>query len=135
MFRKDYIMRQFEEFGKALAVLMGLRRGHDWERFEKEIESATTKFSGKDLGELETLSTQEFEALVLNHDKMTEEQIKMLGDLMFEKMLYYKETGNEKFEALKKKCLFIFDYYLSNLTQNQLDLGARYKLDLLKKLD
>jgi hypothetical protein len=65
---------------------------------------------------------------------MTEEQIKMLGELMFEKMLYYKDTGNEKFEDLKRKCILLYNYYLNNLTQNQLDLGAHYKLELLRKL-
>jgi hypothetical protein len=134
MLRKDYIVRQFEEFGKVMAVILGFKRGRDWEKFEKEIESAAMKFSGKEIGELEAMSAGEFEAMV-THDHMTEEQTKMMGDLIFEKMLYYKETGNEKFEDLKKKCAFLYNYYLNNLTQNQLDLGVHYKLELLKKLD
>jgi hypothetical protein len=134
MFRKDYMVRQLEEFGKVMAVILGFKQERDWEKFEKEIELAARKFSGKEIGDLEALSTGDFEALITRHEKMTEEQVKMLGELIFEKMLCYKETGNEKFEDLKKKCIFLYDYYLHNLTQNQLDLGAHYKFELLKKL-
>jgi hypothetical protein len=134
MFRKDYMVRQLEEFGKVMAVILGFKRDRDWEKFEKEIELAAKKFSGKEIGELEAMSAADFEALITSNNEMTEEQVKMLGELLFEKMLYYKETGNEKFDDLKNKCTFLYNYYLSNLTQNQLDLGAHYKYELLKKL-
>jgi hypothetical protein len=136
MLRKDYIMRQFEEFGKVMAVIFGLKKEKDWENFEKEIANATKKFTPFQIEHVEKLSESEFKNEVVASPSLLPDQQKILADLLFEKMNIYLEINNEeKYLDLKNKCLLLYKAYLNNLTQNEFNLDVHYKIDFLNKLD
>ncbi len=133
MLRKDYIMRQFEEFGKVMAVIFGLKKQNDWEKFEKEIAEASKKFTDIEICHAETLLLPDFEKEVLTSPALLPAQQKMLADLLFEKMNYYFEKGETgKAKDLKNKCLLLYQKFLDDLTQNEFNLDVHYKLEYLK---
>lgn len=133
--RKDYIQRQFEEFGKVLAQLLSYKHQRDWDKFEKEISEAMQKFTDLDINAIEELSTENFESKILLTEALQFDQKKILGTLLFEKMLYYIETGHEeKQHALRTKCQALYNYLQLNFTENQFDLDVYYKLSFLNKV-
>lgn len=135
MLRKDFIMRQFEEFGKVMAVLLGLKKQNDWEKFKEEIANAGKKFTPFEMDIVESLSLPDFEAQVLHNPVLLHDQQKMLADLLYEKMEFYANAGEaEKYTLLGKKCLLLYTQFTSNLTQNEFNLDVYYKLQLLSKL-
>jgi len=135
MLRKDYIMRQFEEFGKVMAVILGFKKQNEWEKFEKEISDATKKFTSFDINYVENLSVADFEKEILHAPSLLPDQQKILADLLYEKMWFYKERGEEdKFSDLKFKCLSLYKKFSDNLTQNEFNLDVHYKLGILKEL-
>lgn len=133
--RKDYIQRQFEEFGKVLAVILGYKRESDWDKFEKEISDATKKYTALEITQIEKLDMLDFEKVALFSAGITQEQKKILATLLFEKMNFYLETGDEeKFVALKNKCVALYNHLKENFTENEFDLDVYYKLDFLNKI-
>jgi hypothetical protein len=132
--RKDYIQRQFEEFGKVLAQLLSYKHQSDWDKFEKEISEAMQKFTALDISAIEKLSADDFETEILLSDTLQFDQKKIVGTLLFEKMLYYIELADyEKQQALRTKCLALYNYLQQNFTENQFDLDVYYKLSFLNK--
>ncbi|MGZ3919247.1 MAG: hypothetical protein ACXVNM_01255 [Bacteroidia bacterium] len=135
MLRKDLLMRQFEEFGKVLALILGYKKQNDFEKFEKEMEEAVKKFTPFELQTIECLSINDFDKEVLNNKSLLPEQFKILGDLLFEKMKYYAEQGEEeKVEGLKEKCILLFRKFSENLTHNEFNLDVHYKLEFLSRM-
>jgi hypothetical protein len=136
MLRKDYIQRQFEEFGKVMAVILGLKREKDWDKFEKEIAAAAQKFTPLEISNVEAMDHTRFEQEVLNREGLSLEQKKILASLLFEKMSYYLEL-NEKTRAtpLKEKCLLLYRHIRDNFTENEFDLNTHYRLEFLNKLE
>lgn len=133
--RKDYIQRQFEEFGKVLAVILVYKRESDWDKFEKEINEATKKFTALEIGYVETLSNEAFEKEVLLSPTLMQDQKKILATLLFEKMSFYMEKSDEKnYLALKNKCLELYTHLKENFTENEFDLDVHYKLDFLNRI-
>jgi hypothetical protein len=128
-------MRQFEEFGKVMAVIFGSRKQNDWEKFEKELNEAALKFTSFETETVEAMSLQELETKVLRHPTLLPEQKKMLADLLYEKMLFYTEKNElEKSDALKRKCAALYQDFMSGLTENEFNLDLHYKLEFLKKM-
>jgi len=135
MLRKDYIMRQFEEFGKVMAVILGFKKQNEWEKFEKEISDAAKKFTSFDIDYVENLSFEDFEREISAAPSLLPDQQKILADLLYEKMWYYKEQNDdEKFSDLKMKCLSLYKKFSENLTQNEFNLDVHYKLGVLKEI-
>jgi hypothetical protein len=133
LLRKDYIVRQLEEFGKVMAVILGYKNQNDWERFEKEIEEAARKFSAFEIKQAEELSPGDFEKNVVEITSLLPDQKRILAELLFEKMLFYAEQKNEKqFSDLRKKCLSLYRYLLANCTENEFDLGVHYRIKMLE---
>ena len=128
-------MRQFEEFGKVMALILSFKKQNDFEKFEKEIEEAAKKFSPFELQRLESLNIIAFDEEVLNHKNLLPEQFKIIGDLLFEKMKYYLEQGHEeKGNDLKEKCTLLYKKFAENLTHNEFNLDVHYKLEFLSKM-
>ena len=129
MLRKDYIMRQFEEFGKVMAVIFSLKKEKDWDNFEKEITQASLKFTSLKIIHLETITLPEFGK---ETSSLLPDQQKILADLLYEKMNYYFEINNETNALnLKSKCYYLYKKYSENLTQNEFNLDVHYKLEIL----
>jgi hypothetical protein len=134
MLRKDFIERQFEEFGKVLALILGYKKNNSWEEFEQEIARAAKKFTSFEMEHVENLNGDVFDAEIIGDKSLLYDQRKILANLLFEKMNYYLEKGNdEKFRNLKGKCFKLYRFLETNHTQNEFDLDVHYKLEMLKK--
>ena len=134
MLKKDYLGRQFEEFGKVMAVIFGFKKLQDWDKFEKEIQDASSKFTSLEIGKVENLENVAFEKEILNHPTLTQNQKKILADLLFEKLNFYAAKNDEvNYNKLKEKCLLIYTFLQNDLTENEFDMNVHYKLEILKK--
>jgi hypothetical protein len=135
MLKKDYLVRQFEEFGKVFATILGFKKSRDWEKLEKEIYLAAQKFTSYEIDYVERLSTEEYQREILSHQRLTSEQHKILADLLFEKMHFYLMMDDmEKYGILKLKCIMLYEFISGDLTQNQFNLDVHYKLDYLRNI-
>ncbi|MCW3078142.1 MAG: hypothetical protein JWO32_2751 [Bacteroidetes bacterium] len=136
MLRKDLLMRQFEEFGKVLAVILGFKMQKDWENFEKEIEEASKKFTPFEVSAVENFSLEEFQTEIVNNSSLLPEHYKILADLLFEKMKYHLELDkNEGANLLKLKCILLYKKFSENFTHNEFNMDVHYKLDFLQKMN
>lgn len=134
MLKKDYLGRQFEEFGKVMAVILGLKKLQDWDKFEKEIRDASSKFTSLNIDHVESLSDTDFEKEIINHPTLTQNQQKILADLLFEKLNFYAANNKEEdYKKLKAKCIMLYTHLKNDLTENEFDMNVYYKLEILKK--
>ena len=130
--RKDYIQRQFEEFGKVMAVILSFKRDNDWEKFEEEISMALQKFTQLEMNYVETLNEADFNHNVLIDSKLLPNQKRIIADLLFEKLnLYLAKNEKENYLNLKQKCIFLYTFIQENFTQNEFDIDVHYKLAFL----
>lgn len=135
MFKKDYIQRQFEEFGKVLAFIMGYKKQGDLANFELEIEKAVATFTGLEIKEVLALSDIEFAELIKKSTHLKSEQIKILADLIYEKSFVYENTENElQFVKTLKRALFLYEWHRSHLTTNEFNIEINYRITLINKL-
>lgn len=135
MYKKDYIQRQFEEFGKVLAQLLMLRRNSDPEKFQRELEEAVLKYSGSEISAIQRMNREEFSEQILASEQISLVQKKMLARLLFELLdaSLASKTWPEC-EPLVNKCHDIYSFLQHNLTTNEFDLDVYYKLTFLKSL-
>ncbi|MEO6301943.1 MAG: hypothetical protein ABIP51_02105 [Bacteroidia bacterium] len=134
MLKKDYLGRQFEEFGKVMAVILGFKKLQDWDKFEKEIADASKKFTSLEINHLESFTNEGFEKEILTHPTLTQAQKKILADLLFEKLNFYAAQNNEtNYQKLKEKCLSIYTHIQNDQTENEFDMNVHYKLEILKR--
>ncbi|MBL7920615.1 MAG: hypothetical protein JNJ40_09900 [Bacteroidia bacterium] len=134
MLKKDFLVRQMEEFGKVMAVILGFKRQQDWDKFEKEIADAALKFTSFEINVIEKMSDVEFEKEILNHPTLTQDQLKIMAELLFEKLnMFAQHNYDANYSRLKVKCIALYSHIQNNLTQNEFDLNAYYKLQILKK--
>jgi hypothetical protein len=134
MLKKDLIVRQLEEFGKVLAVILGLKKQNDWDKFQKEIQEAALKFTNLEINDIENFTEFDFEKKILDHPTLLLDQKKILADLLFEKLNFYAQNNNEeKYLSLKAKCLVLYQHIQNNHTENEFDMNVYYKLNILKK--
>ncbi|MDX2174830.1 MAG: hypothetical protein SFY56_17130 [Bacteroidota bacterium] len=135
MLKKDFIVRQLEEFGKVMAVIFGLKKDKDWHTYQNEINNAALKFTSFGLDYVESLNQTDFEKEILNHSTLTPEQHHILADLLFEKLNYYLSIEDAiKSEDLKQKCKKLYLLLQNNQTQNEFNLDIHYKLTFLSNL-
>ncbi|MDI1355608.1 MAG: hypothetical protein PSX36_11855 [bacterium] len=135
MHKKDYIQRQFEEFGRVLALILGSKKQKDWEKFEIEIDEAIRKFTSLEIDAVEKHNDEEFEKVVIKNPALSQEQRKILANLLFEKLEFYLQGDDlENFVFLKQKCLALYSYLQDNATNNEFDLDVHYKLEILKEM-
>lgn len=135
MLRKDYIMRQFEEFGIVIGVILGLKRNKEWEKFELEIDKAVKQFTSLELSELRELNLSEFETLIHSSTQLKPDQLKALADLLFEQSFAEQEKNNNKQAVdLLEKSLFLYTIYKNELTSNQFNLETHYRIELITKI-
>ena len=127
-------MRQFEEFGKVMAVILGFKKQNNWGKFKEEINDAGKKFTSFEISYIESLSPSAFEKEILINAKLNPDQIKILADLLFEKMFYYDlKEENIQSADLKTKCILLYEKFTSEMTQNEFNLEVHYRLSELKK--
>lgn len=131
MHKKDYLQKQFEEFGKVLAEILKLKKRGDWDLFEKEIADAALKFTATEIQTAENCDEASF-GQILNDSKMlSRDQKKILGALLFEKMNFYFSRQDPRGELLRSRCLRVYEHLKENQTSNEFDLDVHYKLEAL----
>ncbi len=133
MLKKDYIQRQFEEFGKVMAVILSYKRNNDWTNFELEIEKALNRFTNFGIKDLIEKDLKSFEVFINENVQLKSEQIKIIADLLYEKSFTSDNTEKETKDILKKAG-FLYELYSDNLTANEFNLEVRYRIDLIKKI-
>lgn len=134
MLRKDFIIRQIEEFGKVLALIIGYKKQNEWTKFEQEIKNAIQKFSSLEMNEIENLNIDFFVSEIVNRERLSLDQKKIIANLMYEKLYFYLfKNENENYSQLKAKCLLLYLHLNENCTTNEFDLDVHYKLSMLQK--
>jgi hypothetical protein len=134
MLRKDFIIRQIEEFGKVLALIIGYKKQNEWTKFEEEIKNAIQKFTSLEMNEIENLNIDFFVSEIVNREGLSLDQKKIIANLMYEKLYFYLfKNENENYSQLKAKCLLLYLHLNENCTTNEFDLDVHYKLSMLQK--
>jgi hypothetical protein len=135
MLRKDYIVRQAEEFGKFLAILMGLRKAGNWEEFHKQINASAKKFTFLEVEEAENLDPEKFLEILIEQHQLKEQNLKMLADLLYEKGMSYTASNNtDAANNAFERALGIFTYISEQALEIDFSLDMHFKMAALKQL-
>ena len=135
MFRKDLLVRQFEEFGKFLAVVFGLKKDDKWPELEELINTSAFKYTNIEIEEAEKLEDADLIEILTKKYSLKEPNLKMLADLLYEKGIGYskqfkEEEANNNFE----KAFVIYEYIQANSLEIDFSLDMHFKLTSLKQL-
>ena len=136
MHKRDYLIKQFEEFSKVLAVLLGLKKDEDFHGINALINSTALKYTQTEIVYAEELGNETFLDTLIHEKKLTDEQLKMLGDLLYEKGDYYSKVNMDKEQEVSncfQKANMIYQFILHHATLNY-SLDMHYKLEVLCKM-
>lgn len=132
MLKKDYLSRQFEEFGKVLAAIIGLRKSQSFENYEAEMNLLLQKYAATGFRELESGDWKTFDQEVVLSEKISFLDKKIIASLLFDKIMYFRERHMyEQANELKEKCLLLLRFLKENQTENEYDLDIHFKLQQL----
>lgn len=136
MLRRDYFIKQVEEFGKVLAQIMGMKRNGRFPDMQEEIQKATLKYTNLEILDIEKLENTGFTEDLTENRKLNDDQMKMLADLLFEKAEYYIRTSGDSKDASNcyRKAYLIYQFLRDHATLNY-SLDMHYKLELLNKME
>jgi hypothetical protein len=135
MLKRDYLVKQFEEFGKVMAVLIGLKRDGNFPDLLDEINKAAQKYTNTEIVYVESLENELLLHELTEGKKLNDEQLKMLADLLFEKAEYYLKTAASDTEVdnCYKKAFLIYLFLQEHATLNY-SLDMHYKIEMLSKM-
>lgn len=136
MLKRDYFIKQVEEFGKVLALILGLKREGKLTELEELIKTAAQKYTSTEIEHVESIDDNALIETLTGDKKLNDEQLKMLGDLLFEKAEYYLRHNNAVMPANNcyKKSYLIYSFLKLQSTLNY-SLDMHYKLEILSKMD
>lgn len=135
MFRKDYIMRQYEEFGKFLAIVLGFKAESKFFEMEELINTSAFKYTNIEVELAEKLPNKDFIQLLTENYELKEANLKMLGDLLYEKGIgYSKQLKEKEAENAFQKTLLIFEYIKENSLESDFSLDMHFKMNSLKQM-
>ncbi|MBP9069070.1 MAG: hypothetical protein KBG47_06150 [Bacteroidia bacterium] len=135
MFRKDYLQRQFEEFGKVLATILGFKKSGDMQSFENEIEKAVKTFTALELEALLKMDLESFEKMVKHNETLRPDQIKILADLFYERSFVFdKQEQAEDMKDMLSRAYFLYKRYTQELTANEFNLEVNYRLQMITEI-
>lgn len=134
MHKRDYLVKQFEEFGKVMAVLLGLKKDGNFPDFLTTIQESAKKYTQTEIEFVESIADNDLIHILTADKKLNDEQLKMLADLMYEKAEYYLHHSQEK-EATNcyKKAYSIYIFLKENATLTY-SLDMHYKIEVLSKI-
>ena len=138
MHKRDYLVKQFEEFGKVMAILLGLKRDKNYPKLFELINESIKKYTSSEVNYVESIINEQFIDILTIEKKLNDEQLKMLADLLFEKANYYFNSQQNSELKLKgincyKKSYVIY-LFLKEQTTLTYSLDMHYKLELLSKM-
>ncbi len=135
MLKRDYLIKQFEEFGKVLGVILGLKREGNLSQLNELIRESAQKYAASEIDYVESIPDELLLKTLTEEKKLTDEQLKMLADLLFEKAEYYLRSnlpeGQSKNCYKKANAIYLFLKEHATLT---FSLDMHYKLELLAKM-
>ena len=138
MHKRDYLVKQFEEFGKVMAVLLGLKKDGDFPELLKQIEESAKKFTSTEINFAETLDDTKLLDVLIVTKELNVEQMKMLADLLYEKAEYHlKAQRNQTFEDDAVNCYkkaYIIYQFLKERATLPYSLNMHYKIEVLSKM-
>ena len=139
MHKRDYLVKQFEEFGKVMAVLLGLKRDGNYSELNDLINESVKKYTATEIEFVESINNELFIATLTLEKKLNDEQLKILADLLFEKADYYSnilQNSTTEIQAINcyKKSHLIY-LFLSEHATLSYSLDMHYKLEILKKME
>lgn len=135
MLKKDFLQRQFEEFGKVLATILGFKKNGDLANFEKEIESAVRTFTSLELEGLLKMDLETFEKMVKDNETLRPDQIKILADLFYERSFVFdKPEQVEQMKDMLGRAYFLYKRYTAELTANEFNLEVSYRLRMITEI-
>ncbi len=136
MLKRDYLIKQLEEFGKVLALIIGFKNKQEPDEMERLINEAVSKFTNTEIEFVEELNTEQIVQLLTDKEKLNDEQLKIIADLLFEKAAYYQLLNPVKEqEAINcyKKALHIYLFLKNNATLAY-SLDTHYKIEIIEKM-
>jgi hypothetical protein len=135
MHKRDYLVKQFEEFGKVIAILVGLKRDGKFSELTDLIDESVIKYTSTEIKFVESLTNEILISTLTQEKKLNDEQLKMLADLLFEKGNYYAATFSSENQSNNcyKKSHIIYQFLKENATLNY-SLDMHYKLEILEKM-
>jgi hypothetical protein len=136
MHKRDYLVKQFEEFGRVMGVILGLRREGKLDEFSALIEESVKKYTATELKYAEALDDKDLIQILTEERKLTDDQLKMLGDLLFEKGNYYSAMTTSEIQSTNcyKKSFIIYSFLKEHATITY-SLDMQYKLEVLQKMN
>ncbi len=135
MLRKDLIVRQFEEFGKFLAILFGMKSEYKWLELEELVNESSQKYTSLEINGVEKLNNDSLIQYLTEEKQLKEAQLKMLGDLLYEKGIAYtklfkEEEGRNAFV----KAQLIFTHIKNNSLEIDFSLDMHFKMEAIEQL-
>jgi hypothetical protein len=134
MHKRDYLVKQFEEFGKVMAVIFGLKKDGNYPDFLSLIDESAKKYTQTEIVYVESLNDDNLIECLTTDKKLNDEQLKMLADLLYEKAEYYLAQSSE-IEAINcyKKSYSVYLFLKANATLTY-SLDMHYKIEVLSKM-
>ena len=135
MLKRDYLIKQFEEFGKVIGVLLGLKREGNLSELNDAIKKASQKFTSIEIDYVEGIPDELLLKTLIEEKKLSDDQLKMLADLLFEKAEYYLRNSSPEAQLNNcyKKAYLIYLFLKENATLTY-SLDMHYKLEILTKM-
>jgi hypothetical protein len=129
-------MRQFEEFGKFLATILGYKQQQDFIEVSKLISEGALKYIGVSIKEIEELKTENLISSLTQEKKLSDEQLKMLADLLYENGINnlnsdLNSDSNTLMNFTKAQMLYSFVNLNGTLPYS---LDTHYKLGVIKDI-
>ncbi len=135
MHKRDLLLRQFEEFGKFLAVIIGYKNQENYNEVSKYINEGVLKYCDISIEEIEQLEKENLIIFLIQEKKLTDEQLKMLADLLYENGINYLNTFSNQ-EATTQSCFIKAQLLYNFVNQNATlpySLDTHYKLEAIKE--
>lgn len=127
-------MKQFEEFGRVMAVLLGLKRDGRHTEFEELIRNTTLKYTGAEIDYIASVENDQLIEILTGQRKLNDEQLKMAGDLLYEQAEAHLHAGRSaEARTCYQKSLLIYEFLQSHSTLPY-SLDVHYKVKLLREM-
>ncbi len=135
MIQRDFIKRQLEELGRAIAkVITDILKLKEEGKVNEGIvmAQATLKSSfDMDIEQVQSISVDNFIEKLINEKKIIPAQLTYVGDILYETAeLFEQKKDTEKAKDLYTKTLLIFNYI--NQTEKTYSLERNTKMEIIK---
>lgn len=135
MLKRDYFMKQIEEFGRVLGTILGLKLNRKLVEMENLIKESALKYTSTEIEHTECISNETLIISLVEQHKLNDEQLKILADLLFEKAEYYILNNAPEIQSSNcyRKAFIIYSFLNERATLNY-SLDMHYKLEILSRM-